>query len=59
MNKAKIPKQEIETAKLNYNKSGKDMKYKILSKIRSYTCAFAPTINFRDWLIKEIKEMEE
>ena len=42
-----------------FKQGRKEREDEILAIIRDYVCAFAPTINFRDWLIKQIKEGEQ
>jgi len=54
--KKKYDNESVEFGfKCGYEKRGED----ILKLIRGYICGFAPTINFRDWLIKKIKEQEQ
>ena len=46
----------MDKEQIAYHKGQADECARILSIIDGYICSFEPTIRFRDWLRKEIKE---
>ena len=42
-----------------YQQGRQEKKDEILAIIEDYICSFEPTIRFRDWLIKQIKEQKK
>lgn len=48
--------QIAEAYQKGFEAGKQERETEILRIIRDYICSFQPTINFRDWLIKEIKE---